>query len=118
VTFGVLSELIPASSAIEQQHICHLQQQQQLKTLHGILLTCRCCCYVLFAYSIAATLAVGVAAGGLLAMFWVGTFITGAARSLKHLEEPAAAAPPPPQKSLAELIADRKVRACMLLCCF
>lgn len=58
----------------------------------------------------AATLAVGVAAGGLLAMFWVGTFITGAAKSLKHLEEPAAAAvPPPPQKSLAELIADRKV---------
>jgi hypothetical protein len=43
-------------------------------------------------------------------MFWVGTFITGAAKSLKHLEEPAAAAvPPPPQKSLAELIADRKV---------
>jgi hypothetical protein len=49
-------------------------------------------------------------------MFWVGTFITGAARSLKHLEEPAAAAPPPPQKSLAELIADRKVSACLLLC--
>jgi hypothetical protein len=47
-------------------------------------------------------------------MFWVGTFITGAAKSLKHLEEPAApaaaAVPPPPQKSLAELIADRKVR--------
>ena len=57
----------------------------------------------------AATLAVGVAAGGLLAMFWVGTFITGAAKSLKHLEEPAAAAAPPPQKSLAELIEDRKV---------
>ncbi|WIA15159.1 hypothetical protein OEZ85_001845 [Tetradesmus obliquus] len=55
------------------------------------------------------TLAVGVAAGGLLAMFWVGTFITGAAKSLKHLEEPAAAAAPPPQKSLAELIEDRKV---------
>ncbi|KAF6255595.1 hypothetical protein COO60DRAFT_1641428 [Scenedesmus sp. NREL 46B-D3] len=54
------------------------------------------------------TLAVGVAAGGLLAMFWVGSFITGAAKSLKHLEEPAAAAPPPPQKSLLELIADRK----------
>eukprot|EP00882_Tetradesmus_deserticola_P004868 GHRQ01005130.1.p1 GENE.GHRQ01005130.1~~GHRQ01005130.1.p1 ORF type:complete len:167 (+),score=63.32 GHRQ01005130.1:523-1023(+) len=55
------------------------------------------------------TLAVGVAAGGLLAMFWVGTFITGAAKSLKHLEESAVAAPPPPQKSLAELISDRKV---------
>uniref|UniRef100_A0A383W893 Uncharacterized protein n=1 Tax=Tetradesmus obliquus TaxID=3088 RepID=A0A383W893_TETOB len=54
------------------------------------------------------TLAVGVAAGGLLAMFWVGTFITGAAKSLKHLEEAPAAAPPP-QKSLAELIEDRKV---------
>eukprot|EP00878_Enallax_costatus_P003051 GHUV01003250.1.p1 GENE.GHUV01003250.1~~GHUV01003250.1.p1 ORF type:complete len:166 (+),score=54.32 GHUV01003250.1:303-800(+) len=56
------------------------------------------------------TLAVGVAAGGLLAMFWVGTFITGAARSLRHLEEPAPAAPPAPQptKSLAQLIAERK----------
>jgi hypothetical protein len=58
----------------------------------------------------AATLAVGVAAGGLLAMFWVGSFITGAAKSLKHLEEQPRPAPPPlPPKSLRELIAERKV---------
>eukprot|EP00879_Flechtneria_rotunda_P003362 GHRR01003590.1.p1 GENE.GHRR01003590.1~~GHRR01003590.1.p1 ORF type:complete len:164 (+),score=45.17 GHRR01003590.1:264-755(+) len=54
------------------------------------------------------TLAVGVAAAGLLAMFWVGTFITGAANSLRHLEQPLTAPAPPPQKTLAELIAERK----------
>jgi hypothetical protein len=58
----------------------------------------------------AATLAVGVAAAGLLCMFQVGSWITGAAQSLKHLEQPAPAAPAPP-KPLAELIAERKVRA-------
>jgi len=43
-------------------------------------------------------------------MFQVGTWITGAAQSLKHLEQPAAAAAAPaPAKTLAELIADRKV---------
>lgn len=49
-------------------------------------------------------------------MFWVGSFITVAAKSLRHLEEPAQ--PPPQQqlKSLAELIAERKVRCGALLC--
>lgn len=56
-----------------------------------------------------ATLAVGVAAAGLLCMFQVGSWITGAAQSLKHLEQPAPAAPAPP-KSLAEMIAERKVK--------
>lgn len=58
----------------------------------------------------AATLAVGVAAAGLLCMFQVGAWITDAAKSLRHLEQPMPAVAPPPAKSLAELIADRKVR--------
>ncbi|KAF8060542.1 hypothetical protein HT031_004719 [Scenedesmus sp. PABB004] len=50
-------------------------------------------------------LATGVAAGGLVAMFFVGSFITSAARSLRHIEEPP---PPPPPRPLAELVAERK----------
>jgi hypothetical protein len=69
------------------------------------------CTHLLLA---AATLAVGVAAAGLLCMFQVGSWITGAAQSLRHLEQPAPAAAPTPAKSLAELIAERKVRRALV----
>lgn len=62
---------------------------------------------LLLSFLPAATLAVGVAAAGLLCMFQVGSWIAGAAQSLRHLEQPALPAPPP--KSLAELIEERKV---------
>jgi hypothetical protein len=59
----------------------------------------------------AATLAVGVAAGGLLCMFYVGSYITRAAAALKQLDpQPAGGAGgTQPAKSLAQMIQERKV---------
>lgn len=54
-------------------------------------------------------LASGVAAAGLVTIVYLGTWIVGAAGALRA-QEAAPAAPPPKPKSLAELIAERKVR--------
>lgn len=59
----------------------------------------------------------GVAAAGLVSMVWLGTWIVGAADSMRVPAGDAAAAKAPEKpKSLAELIAERKVRAALLCC--
>lgn len=67
---------------------------------------CHCACCPTLLCS-AAMVASAVAAAGLFSMFYVGTLITGAARSLREAEAPPT--PPPPPKTLAQLIAERKV---------
>lgn len=57
----------------------------------------------------AALLAIAVASAGLVGMFWVGMYITDVAKSMKQTPDMLPAPPPPPPKSLAELIAERKV---------